>query len=317
MSAHVHGHAHNHSHGHSHAEHTQRPPFVLALAITFGYAAVELAGGLWSGSLALTSDAGHMFSDALTLALAAVASWLARRPPGLKHTYGLARAEVIGATLNGLLMLLIIVVLVVEGVQRLLNPQPVMALAVMAIAAVGLVVNGAVAFILSRGHASLNVRGALLHVIGDLLSSIAALIAGAVIYATGWLLIDPILSMVIAALILTTTLKLLRDTLHVLMEGVPAAVDLPEIGAALARIRGVAEVHDLHVWTIGSERAALSAHLEIERLDAWPGILHEAQRVLRERFGVDHVTLQPELMAALRPPREAKVTIWPRGERPT
>jgi cobalt-zinc-cadmium efflux system protein len=315
MSAHAHGHAHNHSHGH--AEAPQRPPFVLALAITFGYALVELAGGLWSGSLALTSDAGHMFSDALTLALAAVASWLARRPPGLKHTYGLARAEVIGATLNGLLMLLIIVVLVVEGVQRLLNPQPVMALAVMAIAAVGLGVNGAVAFILSRGHASLNVRGALLHVIGDLLSSIAALIAGAVIYATGWLLIDPILSMVIAALILTTTLKLLRDTLHVLMEGVPAAVDLPEIGAALARIRGVAEVHDLHVWTIGSERAALSAHLEIERLEAWPGILHEAQRVLRERFGVDHVTLQPELMAALRPPREAKVTIWPRGERPT
>jgi cobalt-zinc-cadmium efflux system protein len=258
-----------------------------------------------------------MFSDALALALAAGAAWVARRPPGLKHSYGLARAEVIGASLNGLFMLLIIVVLVVEAVQRLLAPRPIMAVAVMAIAAIGLGVNGAVAFILSRGHHTLNVRGALVHVIGDLLSSIAALIAGAVIYATGWLLIDPILSILIAVLILTTTLKLLRDTLHVLMEGVPAAVDLAEIGGALAELNGVSEVHDLHVWSIGSERVALSAHLEIEQLDRWPAILHDAQRVLRERFGVDHVTLQPELAPALRLPRQAPVTIWPRGERPS
>jgi cobalt-zinc-cadmium efflux system protein len=182
---------------------------------------------------------------------------------------------------------------------------------------VGLVVNGVVAYILSRGHSTLNVRGALVHVIGDMLSSIAALIAGAVIYATGWLLIDPILSIVIAALILTSTVQLLRDTLHVLMEGVPSAVDLADIGAALAALRGVSEVHDLHVWTIGSERAALSAHLQIERLEAWPAILQDARTLLRERFGVDHVTLQPELAAGVRLPREAKVTIWPRGERPT
>ena len=317
MSAHAHGHAHAHSHDHPHAGEVQRPAFVVALAITLAYAVVEFLGGLWSGSLALTSDAGHMFSDALALGLAAGAAWLARRPPGLKHSYGLARAEVIGATLNGLLMLFIIVVLVVEAVQRLLEPKPVMAAAVMAIAAVGLVVNGVVAYILSRGHSTLNVRGALVHVIGDMLSSIAALIAGAVIYATGWLLIDPILSIVIAALILTSTVQLLRDTLHVLMEGVPSAVDLADIGAALAALRGVSEVHDLHVWTIGSERAALSAHLQIERLEAWPAILQDAQTLLRERFGVDHVTLQPELAAGVRLPREAKVRIWPRGERPT
>ena len=315
MTAHAHGHTHSHSHSHTHEP--GRPAFAAALAITFGYALVELAGGIWSGSLALTSDAGHMFSDALALALAATAAWIARRPPGLKHYYGLARAEVIGASLNGLLMLLIIVVLVVEAVQRLLAPRPVMAGAVMAIAAIGLVVNGAVAFILSRGHHTLNVRGALVHVIGDLLSSIAALIAGAVIYVTGWLLIDPILSLVIAVLILTTTLKLLRDTLHVLMEGVPGAVDLAEIGRALAELRGVSEVHDLHVWSIGSDRAALSAHLEIEQLEMWPAILHDARQVLRERFGVDHVTLQPELPPALRLPRQAPVTIWPRGERPS
>ena len=316
MSAHVHDHSHAHSHSHSHSHDPAQPAFAAALAITFGYALVELAGGLWSGSLALTSDAGHMFSDALALGLAAVAAWISRRPPGLKHSYGLARAEVIGASLNGLFMLAIIVVLVVEAVQRLLEPRPVMAVAVMTIAAIGLAVNGAVAFILSRGHDTLNVRGALVHVIGDLLSSIAALIAGAVIYVTGWLLIDPILSIVIAVLILATTLKLLRDTLHVLMEGVPADVDLAEIGGALAGLRGVAEVHDLHVWSIGSERRALSAHLAIEQLDAWPAILHDAQHLLRDRFAVDHVTLQPELVPGLRLPRQAPVTIWPRGERP-
>jgi cobalt-zinc-cadmium efflux system protein len=290
---------------------------MVAFAVTFAYALVELAGGIWSGSLALASDAGHMFSDALALALAAGAAWLARRPPGLKHSYGLARAEVIGATLNGLLMLVIIVVLVVEAVQRLLDPRPVMAVAVMVIAAIGLVVNAGVAFILSRGHRDLNVRGALVHVMGDLVSSVAALIAGAVIYATGWLTIDPILSLVIAVLILVSTLRLLRDTLHVLMEGVPAAVDLAEIGGTLAAVQGVSIVHDLHVWSIGSNRHALSAHLEIERLEEWPVILQSAQAVLRERFGVDHVTLQPELVPALRLPRQATVTLWPRGQRPS
>jgi cobalt-zinc-cadmium efflux system protein len=317
MNVHAHDHGHGHAHAHSHSHEPERPAFIAALAVTFGYALVELVGGLWSGSLALTSDAGHMFSDALALGLAALAAWIARRPPGLKHSYGLARAEVIGASLNGLLMLVIIVVLVVEAVERLLSPRPVIAGAVMTIAALGLVVNGVVAFILSRGHHTLNVRGALVHVIGDLLSSIAALIAGAVIYATGWLLIDPILSLVIAALILVTTLKLLRDTLHVLMEGVPTTVNLSDIGGALAELPGVSEVHDLHVWTIGSARVALSAHLEIERLNAWPTILRGAQRLLRERFGVDHVTLQPELIAGTRLPKEAPVKIWPRGERPS
>ena len=309
MSAH-HAHAHAHAHAHDHG----RPAYLPALSITLGFAFVELAGGLWSNSLALASDAGHMFSDALALGLAAVAASLARRPPGLKHSYGLARAEVIGASLNGLLMLGIIIVLAVQAVQRLLEPRPVMAGAVIIIAAIGLAVNAAVAFFLSRGHRDLNVRGALVHVLGDLLSSLAAVIAGAVIYATGWLMIDPILSIVIAVLILGTTLRLLRDTLHVLMEGVPTAVSLTEIGSALASVAGVSAVHDLHVWSIGSARAALSAHVEIGRLDEWPSILRACQTLLADRFHLDHVTLQPEL--TLRLPREAPVTIWPRGQKP-
>jgi cobalt-zinc-cadmium efflux system protein len=288
--------------------------YVVALSLTLIYAFVELAGGVWSGSLALASDAGHMFSDSVALALAAGAAWLARRPPGLKHSYGLARAEVIGATLNGLLMLGIIVVLVVESVQRLLDPRPVIAGPVMVIAAIGLVVNAAVAYTLSRGHSDLNVRAALIHVLGDLVSSLAAVIAGAVIYFTGWVMIDPILSLVIAGLILITTLGLLRDTLHVLMEGVPSAVDLTEIGTALAGVPGVAAVHDLHVWSIGSDRAALSAHVEIGDLHDWPRILEASRELLHHRYVIDHVTLQPELA---RPAAQATVTIWPRGQRPT
>jgi cobalt-zinc-cadmium efflux system protein len=292
-----------------------KPAFASALAITFAYAGVELAGGLWSDSLALMSDAGHMFSDALALALAAVATWFARRPAGERHSYGWARAEVIGAMLNGLLMLPIIVLLVVEAVRRLMEPRPVIAAGVIAIAFFGLAINGVVAYILSRSAHNLNARAALIHVMGDLVSSLAALVAGAVIYVTGWLLIDPILSLVIAALILMTTLRLLRDTLHVLMEGVPSAIDFSEIGNALAAIPGVVAVHDLHVWGITPESVALSAHMEIENLSDWPGILARSRRLLHDRFAIDHVTLQPEGVG-MAIPHEAVVQLWPRGQRP-
>ena len=306
--------AHEHTHTHHHPPAGQRrPAFVAAVLVTFLFALVELSGGLWSGSLALVSDAGHMFSDALALAFAAIAAWLARRPASLRHSYGWARAEVIGAMINSLIMLGIIVMLVVEAVQRLLAPQPVIAGGVMLIAFIGLVVNVVVAFILSRGERSMNARAALLHVMGDLVSSIAALIAGAVIYATGWLLIDPILSLVIAALILVSTLRMLRDALHVLMEGVPASVDLAQIGKALARVPGVASVHDLHVWGITPESLALSAHLDVDDLAGWAAILEAARTVLHDRFDIDHVTLQPEVRGAAQP---QVVRLWPRQPPP-
>ena len=288
-----------------------KPAFVASLTITLVYAAIELAGGLWSNSLALVSDAGHMFSDALALALAAVAVWLAQRPVGLRHSYGWARAEVIGAMLSSLLMLAIIVVLVVEAVQRLLEPRPVIAGGVIVIAFIGLLVNGVVVFMLGRSQHSLNARAALIHVMSDLVSSVAALIAGAVIYATGWVLIDPILSLVIAGLILMSTLGLLRDTLHVLMEGVPASVDLARLGTALAGVPGVASVHDLHVWSITPDSVALSAHVEVTDLARWPETLSAARAALHDHFGIDHVTLQPEQRGAVRP-HTAVVQLWPR-----
>lgn len=266
-----------------------------ALLITFAFALVEAAGGWWSGSLALLSDAGHMFSDCMALGLTAFASWVAKRPPTHRHSYGLLRAEIIAALLNGLIMLLVILFIVVEAVARLRQPQPVAGAAVMAIAAAGLVVNIFVALLLSRGERTLNSRAALLHVIGDLLGSIAALIAGAVIYFTGWLPVDPILSLAVAGLILFSTLSLLREALHVLMEGVPPNLQMESVGQQMAGIEGVRSVHDLHIWTLASGRIALSAHLEVHDLNVWPKILEATQIMLHRQFDIDHVTLQPEV----------------------
>ncbi len=266
-----------------------------ALLITFAFALVEAAGGWWSGSLALLSDAGHMFSDCVALGLTAFASWIAKHPPSRRHSYGLLRAEIIGALVNGLIMLLVILFIVVEAVSRLRQPQPVAGAAVIAIAAAGIVINIFVALLLSGGEQTLNSRAALLHVIGDLFGSVAALIAGAVIYFTGWLPADPILSLAVAGLILFSTFSLLREALHVLMEGVPQNLQIELVGQQMAGIEGVRSVHDLHIWTLASGRIALSAHLEVHDLNVWPKILDAMQIMLHQQFGIDHVTLQPEV----------------------
>lgn len=308
MSVHPHSRAHGHGHG------PGRDVFLPAVVLTLGYSVVEAVGGWWSGSLALLSDAAHMFSDGLALVLAAIAAQLARRPAGDRHSYGWARAEVIGAVLNGMLMLAVIVFLVVEAVARLRAPTPVASGPMLLIALVGLLVNGWVAWIMTRGEITINVRAALLHVIGDWISSLAALIAGAVIFFTGWLPIDPILSLVIAALILFSTLRLLREALHVLMEGVPPAMELQAIGRSLAALPGVVSVHDLHVWSIAPGRVALSAHLTLEDMQQWPAILEAASAMLRDRFGIGHVTLQPEVPGA-GTVRTSVIRLWPRGSR--
>jgi cobalt-zinc-cadmium efflux system protein len=297
----LHHHHHHHPAQHDHAAQafawgvSGSRTLGLALLITLGYAGVELVSGLWFGSLALVSDAGHMFSDAIALGVAWLAAWLAQRPAGLRHSFGLARAEVIAAFVNGLSMVLVVVLISVEAIRRLLDPAPVAGLGVLAVAFVGLLLNLAVAFIISRSERNLNTRAALLHVLSDVLGSVVAMVAGAVIYFTGWMPIDPILSLVIGLLILVSTLHLLREALHVLMEGVPAAIRLEEVGQALARLTGVRSVHDLHVWNISSGRVALSAHLELSALDDWPRVLADARKLLLDRFAIEHVTLQPEL----------------------
>lgn len=284
---------HTHSHNHAHAGASGRR-LRYALALTLGYAIVEVLGGLWSGSLALLSDAGHMLTDALALGLAATAAWLSTRPPSARHSYGFGRAEVIAALLNAAFMFVVISVIAAEAWERLNAPVPVQAGGLMAVAGVGLFVNGLVAWILAQGESNLNIRAALLHVIGDLLGSVAALTSGAVIYFTGWTPIDPILAVCVCLLILYSTLHLVQQSLHVVMEGVPPHIDLPTVGQEMARIPHVVSVHDLHIWELSSGKVALSAHVVVDNMRHWESTLAHLNRMLHDVYDIEHTTLQPE-----------------------
>lgn len=289
----------DHAHHHSHAS-AGGKRLRYALALTLGYAAVEVVGGLWSGSLALLSDAGHMLTDAFALGLAATAAWLATRPPSARHSYGFGRAEVVAAMINALFMFAVIAVIAAEAWERLNAPTSVRAGGLMLVAGTGLLVNGFVAWLLARGESTLNVRAALLHVMGDLLGSVAALAAGAVIFFTGWTPIDPILAVFVCLLILYSTLHLVRESLHVVMEGVPLHIDLPSVGLAMARVAHVESVHDLHIWELSSGKVALSAHVVLDDLHQWQNTLATLNRLLHDTYGIEHTTLQPETPQTIR-----------------
>jgi cobalt-zinc-cadmium efflux system protein len=293
VTVHAHTHDGHGSAGYPHGLSSSRA-LALALALTLAFAAVEAVGGWWTGSLALLGDAGHMLSDAAALGIAALAAVVSRRPPTERHSYGLGRVEAVVALGNAVLMLGVVVALTVAAVDRWLDPQPIRGAGVMVVATLGLLANLVVMRVLSRGEQTLNTRGALLHVLGDLLGSVAAIVSGAVILLTGWTPIDPLLSVLIGALILRSSLALLWEVLRVLMEGVPPHVSLAEVGRALAGVPGVRSVHDLHIWTVSSGNAALSAHLVVDDLLAWPGVLAAAREMLGERYGIHHVTVQPE-----------------------
>jgi len=278
----------------------------VAAALTLGYAVIQLLGGLWTGSLALLADAGHMATDGAALLFALAASIVARRPVSDRHSFGLARVEVIAAFVNSLAMLLVVAWIFYEAIDRLRDPVPVQGLGVIAIAAVGLAINAAVALALSRDRENVNTRAALIHVMGDLLGSVAAISAGLIIHLGGPLAADALLSMFVSLLILRSTVGVLRQTTRVLLDGVPDGVDYAEVGRALAGVRGVRAVHDLHVWSMVPGRTALSAHLTIEGVEQWPSVLAESRRILATRFGIDHATLQPEWPAV---PAQARVPL--------
>jgi cobalt-zinc-cadmium efflux system protein len=288
---------------------------VVALALTAIFAVIEALGGWWAGSLALLSDAGHMVTDVAALSIAVIAARLARRPPTQRASYGYARAEVLAAFINALLMLGAVFWIAVEAARRLLAPAPVAGIVVIVVALAGLGVNVLCASLLSRGE-SLNSRAALLHVLSDLAASLAALAAGIVVTLTGWMPIDALLSLVVAALILRSTWGLLKTSVGVLMEGVPAHLSYDEIGTALTRVPGVSAVHDLHVWHMTSARTALSAHVVIRDPNDWPETLQAAQHLLAERFGIDHVTLQTAWQRAVPGKRVIPVTPVSADEKP-
>lgn len=283
-----------HEHGHRHELGGDGGRRLLwALLLTLAFAAIEALSGFWSGSLALLGDAGHMLTDSASLGIAAFAARLATRPPSSRHTYGLGRIETLAALLNVLFMVLVVVGITVAAVGRLLEPVAVKGEAVTVVAVCGLLINAGVAWLLMHGERTMNTRGALLHVLGDLLGSVGALVAGAVIVLTGWTPIDPLLSVLICLLILGSSLRLLREVLQALMEGVPAHLSAERVGRALTSVPGVRSVHDLHIWTLSSNRVALSAHLVIDALDEWPTVLAAARHALMHE-GIAHVTLQPE-----------------------
>lgn len=292
--------AHLHAHHAGDAKHVHitegrsKRALAFSLALTLLFAAVEVVTGVISNSLALISDAGHMVTDAASLGLALLAQQIAKRPPSARYSFGFGRAEALAAFVNGLAMLLVVAWIVVEAAHRFTEPRPVEGATVFIVAAVGLVINLGVAWLLSRDQASINTRAALVHVMGDVLGSIAAIAAGAVIYLTGWMQIDPILSVLVSLLILKSTIALLRESYHSLMEGVPQAIDYLEVGADLAQVPGVLSVHDLHVWDMSPGQPALIGHLHIRSMREWPEVLALVKAMLLARHGIDHITLQPE-----------------------
>ncbi len=235
-----------------------------------------------------------MVTDAASLGLALLAQLIAKRPPSARNSFGYGRAEALAAFVNGLAMLAVVGWIVIEAVQRFAEPRQVGGGLVLTVATVGLAINLGVAWLLSRDQASINTRAALVHVMGDVLGSLAAIAAGAIIYFTGWMRIDPILSLLVSLLILRSTTAILRESYHSLMEGVPHQIDYLQGGADLTEVAGVLSVHDLHVWDMSPGQPALIGHLRIRNMREWPEVLAAVKAMLLARHGIDHVTLQPE-----------------------
>ena len=266
----------------------------VAVLLTLGFSAVELIGGLLSNSLALIGDAGHMATDAASLLFALVANWLAREGADSHHSFGHARIEVLAAFVNALIMFIVLGWICFEAIDRLTNPHEVSGGSVMLIATIGMFVNIAVALSLSRDKKNVNTRAALVHVLGDLLGSVAAIISGAVIYFGGPVEVDPILSLLICALVAHAAWGVLKETVPVMLDAVPEGVNYEEVGEAIAGIPGVVSVHDLHVWVMSPGYSAISAHLKIDSHRSWPVILEEIRKNVKDRFGIDHMAFQPE-----------------------
>ena len=286
-------HAH---HGHAHASErldTDRRALTIALLLIGGFVVVELVAGIVAHSLALLADAGHLFSDAAALGMALWAASMAVRPTRGRFTFGFRRLEIVAAQANGLMLLLVGLWIVYTAVRRLVSPPDVSGGLVLVVALAGIAVNLAATLALSRAsRESLNVRGAFLHVASDLAAFIGTAIAGAIVLSTGWNRADPIASLVVAGLMFYAAWLLLRDTTRIFLETSPQEIDPADVGRAIVSIPHVVEAHDLHVWTVSSGFAALSAHVLVEPGADCHGLRRTIEAMLRERFDLEHTTLQ-------------------------
>lgn len=293
---------HHHDHaGHHHDHHAVRSGntkgLLIALLITASIAVLEFGGGLFTGSLALLSDSGHMLSDASSLVLSLVAFWFAARPASKRNTYGFHRMEILAALLNGVTLFVIAGFIIWEAYGRLLDPPTVSSNTMIVIAVIGLLANlASAAVLLKKGDVkgNVNLKSAYLHVLGDALGSVGAILAGIVMSLFGWYIFDPIISVVVALLILRGAWGVMAQSVHILLEGSPATMDQAEVKLCLEGIPGVIEVHDLHIWTITSGMDALSCHLTIEDGSQSQAVLQEAISALEKTFQITHSTIQVE-----------------------
>jgi cobalt-zinc-cadmium efflux system protein len=283
--------------GHSHAHHADtadaRRRLALVLVLTAAFMVAEVVGGLIAGSLALLADAGHMLSDSLSLGLALLAAWAAQRPATSQRTFGYKRAEILAALVNGIALVAISIFIFVEAGRRLGDPPDVDGGLMLGVAAAGLAVNALGATILARSsHDNLNVSAALRHVIADLLGSVGVIVAAIVVLTTGWEHADPLVSVVIGALVLASAWPILRDSGRILLEATPKGIDAGDLGRRMRAQPGIVEVHDLHVWTITSGFPALAAHVLVATDDDCHARRRELERMLERDFGITHTTLQ-------------------------
>jgi cobalt-zinc-cadmium efflux system protein len=285
-------------HDHAHTRTAGARALRWVLVLTGCFAVVEVVGGLATGSLALIADAGHMLSDALSVGLALFAIWLAARPPTPRRSFGYRRAEILAALANGITLVAIAAWILIEAIRRLDDPPDVLGGWMLVVALAGLAVNGAAATILLRsGRGTLNVEAAFRHVVADLLGSIGVIVAAVVILVTGWSIVDPLVSALIALLIAGSAWTVLRDATHVLLEGTPPGLDVETLTRTMLDVPGVVSIHDLHVWTITSGFDALSAHVLVGRDEDCHARRRDVEAVLESAFGITHSTLQVEHVA--------------------
>lgn len=271
----------------------QRRSLLIVLLMTGTFMVIEVIGGLLTQSLALLADAGHMLTDVAALGLSAFAMWMAARPSTPEKSYGYHRAEILAAVTNAVVLLLLAIWILYEAYRRVFEPPHVLGVPMLLIGLVGLAVNVASMKLLDHESASsLNIRSAYLEVLSDAISSVGVILGGVTIWLTGWFLIDPLLSAGISVFIVWRTWALLTQAVHVLMEGVPTRLDAKEVGQAMAGVPGVKGIHDLHIWTITSGLDALSAHVVVPVGEDRDAVLGRLQQLLRDRCGIDHVTLQ-------------------------
>jgi cobalt-zinc-cadmium efflux system protein len=287
---------HTHLHSGPHTHHATGKILIGSLILTLAFVALEAVAGWWSGSLALLSDAGHNFQDAFGIVLAAAAYQLESRPGNQFKTFGYQRSGVLAAFVNALMLVALSVFLMWESYQRLRQPEPVQDTAMLVVAAIGIVVNLGIAWGL-RGHGhDLNIRAAFLHQMGDAASCVAIIVGAILIRYTGWLVIDPLLSMLISLVIIWTAWDIFKDSLNILLEGLPKGMQLAEVTRQMRTVPGVEDVHDLHIWSLGSEARALSCHLLIDDMppSESESILRQVNLLLAERFSIHHTTIQFE-----------------------